>query len=102
MIQKKQQRNGLRKMSKHEHHNNWDMHECACSGEEDYPDYETISRLHEEYTELKSTVLDLLQSLEAEDQLKNGFNGMGHNIMTETASKRRGHIRRIKAMIGEE
>ena len=63
---------------------------------------EISNNVHQEYTELKSTVLDLLQSLEAEDQLKSGFKGMGYNIVTETASKRRGHIRRIKAMIGEE
>jgi hypothetical protein len=79
-------------MSKHEPHNHWDIHQCACIG----------TNIHEEYLELKSTVLDLLQSLESEDQLKNGFNGMGHNIMTETAGRKRGHIRRIKAMIGEE
>ena len=89
-------------MSKHQHHNNWDLHECDCIGDEELPDYETTAATHQEYVELKSTVLDLLQSLEAEDQLKKGFNGMGHNILTETASKRRGHIRRIKAMIGEE
>jgi len=86
-------------MSKHEHHNHWDLNECICRG----TDYERMSQdLHTDYIELKSTVLDLLQSLEAEDQLKNGFNGMGYNIVTETASKRRGHIRRIKEMIGEE
>ena len=84
-------------MSKHQHHNNWNIRECLGT------DFEEMSNeLHQEYTELKSTVLDLLQSLEAEDQLKNGFSGMGYNIVTETASKRRGHIRRIKAMIGEE
>jgi len=82
-------------MSKHQHHNNWDFHECCCQPDEG-------NGIHQEYVELKSTVLDLLQSLEAEDQLKKGFKGMGHNILTETASKRRGHIRRIKAMIGEE
>ena len=86
-------------MSKHEHHNHWDLNQCICLG----TDFEEMSKeLHQEYTELKSTVLDLLQSLEAEDQLKSGFKGMGYNIVTETASKRRGHIRRIKAMIGEE
>jgi hypothetical protein len=86
-------------MSKHEHHNHWDLNECICRG----TDYERMSQdLHTDYIELKSTVLDLLQSLEAEDQLKNGFNGMGYNIVTETASKKRGHIRRIKEMIGED
>ena len=86
-------------MSKHEHHNHWDLNECICRG----TDYERMSQnLHADYIELKSTVLDLLQSLEAEDMLKNGFNGMGYNIVTETASKRRGHIRRIKEMIGED
>ena len=89
-------------MSKHENHNHWDMYECHC-----YPDaradYEGIFKnLHEEYVQLKGTILDLLQSLEAEDQLKNGFNGMGYNIMTETASKKRMHIRRLRSMIGED
>jgi hypothetical protein len=79
-------------MSKHENHNNWDVHQCQCVG----------TNLHEEYVQLKGTVLDLLQSLEAEDQLKNGFNGMGYNIMTETASKKRMHIRRLRGMIGED
>jgi hypothetical protein len=66
-------------------------------------DYEMMANnLHQDYIQLKSTVLDLLQSLEAEDQLKNGFNGMGYNIMTETASKKRMHIRRLRGMIGEE
>lgn len=89
-------------MSKHEHHNHWDIYDCSCHPDEG-ANYEFMSKeLHQEYLELKSTVLDLLQSLEAEDQLKNGFNGMGYNIVTETASKKRGHIRRIKAMIGEE
>lgn len=90
-------------MSKHEPHNHWDMHECACGyGCGDALDYESTVVLHEEYVQLKSAVLDLLQSLEAEDQLKNGFNGMGHNIMTETAGKKRRYIHRIKVMIGEE
>ena len=89
-------------MSKHQQHNNWDIYDCSCHPDEG-ADYELMSNnVHQEYTELKSTVLDLLQSLEAEDQLKSGFKGMGYNIVTETASKRRGHIRRIKAMIGEE
>lgn len=89
-------------MSKHQHHNNWNFYECSCHPDE-MVDYEFMSnKIHEEYVELKSTVLDLLQSLEAEDKLKKGFKGMGYNIVTETASKRRGHIRRIKAMIGEE
>jgi hypothetical protein len=66
-------------------------------------DYEMMANnLHQDYIQLKSTVLDLLQSLEAEDQLKNGFNGMGYNIMTETASKKRMHIRRLRGMIGED
>jgi hypothetical protein len=66
-------------------------------------DYEMMANnLHQDYIQLKSTVLDLLQSLDAEDQLKNGFNGMGYNIMTETASKKRMHIRRLRGMIGED
>jgi hypothetical protein len=86
-------------MSKHENHNHWNIYECVCCG----TDYEGISKnLHEEYVALKATVLDLLQSLEAEDQLKNGFNGMGYNIVQETASKKRMHIRRLRGMIGEE
>ena len=98
-------------MSKHENHNHWSMYECMCHGNDGlakYDDdgltnYEWMARsMHEEYAALKSTVLDLLQSLEAEDQLKNGFNGMGYNIMTETASKKRMHIRRLRGMIGEE
>jgi hypothetical protein len=89
-------------MSKHQQHNNWDIYDCSCHPDE-RTDYERMSQdLHSDYIELKSRVLDLLQSLEAEDQLKNGFNGMGYNIVTETASKKRGHIRRIKEMIGEE
>jgi hypothetical protein len=86
-------------MRKHEHHNNWDLNECVCRR----TDYESMAKeLHQEYTELKITVLDLLHSLDAEDQLKNGFNGMGHNIMTETASKKRMHIRRLRSFIGED
>jgi len=86
-------------MSKHENHNSWNMYECTCS----MTDYEMMANnLHQDYIQLKSTVLDLLQSLEAEDQLKNGFNGMGYNIMTETASKKRMHIRRLRSMIGED
>jgi hypothetical protein len=89
-------------MSKHENHNHWHIYECSCHPEEG-AEYELMAKdLHQDYIQLKSTVLDLLQSLEAEDQLKKGFKGMGYNIVTETASKRRGHIRRIKAMIGEE
>jgi len=66
-------------------------------------DYEMMANnLHQDYIQLKSTALDLLQSLEAEDQLKNGFNGMGYNIVTETASKKRMHIRRLRGMIGED
>jgi len=89
-------------MSKHENHNHWSIYECSCHPEEG-AEYELMaSKLHEEYVQLKGTVLDLLQSLDAEDQLKNGFNGMGYNIMTETASKKRMHIRRLRGMIGED
>ena len=89
-------------MSKHENHNYWDIYECCCHPEE-RAEYELMaSKLHEEYMALKGTILDLLQSLEAEDQLKNGFNGMGYNIMTETASKKRMHMRRLRSMIGED
>lgn len=85
-------------MSKHTKHNSWKSNECDCGLHASrHPEF-----LHEEYVELKGTILDLLQSLEAEDQLKNGFNGMGYNIMTETASKKRMHIRRLRGMIGEE
>ena len=86
-------------MRKHTHHNHWDLNQCACRETEHEG---MLQELHSNYLHLKSTVLDLLQSLEAEDMLKNGFNGMGYNIVTETASKRRGHIRRIKEMIGED
>ena len=86
-------------MSKHENHTGWNMYECTCCG----TDYEEMANnLHQDYIQLKSTVLDLLQSLDAEDQLKNGFNGMGHNIMTETASRKRMHVRRLRSMIGED
>jgi hypothetical protein len=89
-------------MSKHTNHTNWDMHKCECHGGDELLDYESQTLLHEEYVELKSTVLDLLQSLDAEDQLKNGFSGMGYNIVQETASKKRMHIRRLRGMVGED
>ena len=98
-------------MSKHTNHNHWNMYECKCHGDDGFAkynddgltNYEWMSRnMHQEYAELKSTVLDLLQSLDAEDQLKNGFNGMGYNIVQETASKKRMHVRRLRSMIGED
>ena len=89
-------------MSKHNKHNNWDMHKCECHGSDELMDYESTTILHEEYVQLKGTVLGLLQSLEAEDQLKNGFNGMGYNIVQEKAAEKRMHIRRLRGMIGED
>lgn len=86
-------------------HTDWSYYSCKCwnNNSDPYsePD-EELKKLHEEYVYFQSHVRDLLQSLDAEQQLKNGFKGMGHNIVTETASKKRMHIRKLREMLGEE
>ena len=72
-------------------HNHYDIYKCSCYNEEF-----SIEKLHEQLNEVKSIVQDLLQSLEAEDNLKKGFKGMGYNILQETASQKLFHIRQLK------
>lgn len=72
---------------------------CRCELEDKLKE---LKELHEQYVYFQSYVRDLLQSLDAEQKLKDGFKGMGHNILTETSGKKRGIIRKLKEMLGEE
>jgi hypothetical protein len=85
-------------------HTNWNYSHCECWDTFDDPEIRNnqLKKLHEEYVYFQSYVRDLLQSLDAEQQLKNGFKGMGHNILTETSGRKNGHIRKLKEMLGEE
>ena len=86
-------------------HTDWSYYSCECwnNNSDPYSDIDNeLKKMHEEYVYFQSVVRDLLQSLDAEKQLKAGFNGMGHNILTESAGKRHGHIRKLKEMLGEE
>ena len=88
-------------MSKHNH---WNYVECGCNRYPTDPyadDMEIIRELHQEHIRLISEVRDLLQSLDAEQKLKDGFRGMGHNILTESSGRKRMHMRKLKEMIGE-
>ena len=88
-------------MSKHNHLNYF---ECECNRYLNDPyadDDEIINDLHQDHMRMISEVRDLLQSLEAEQKLKDGFRGMGHNILTESSGRKRMHMRRLKEMIGE-
>jgi hypothetical protein len=85
-------------------HTNWEYHNCSCKDKNNpYSEAEEeLKQLHEQYVYFQSYVRDLLQSLDAEQKLKDGFKGMGHNILTETSGKKRGIIRKLKEMLGEE
>ena len=80
-------------------HNHWNMLECTycrdveCGTDEVY---------HSELVQLSSLMEDLLRSLEAETKLKEGFKGMGYNILQEKASARNLYIKQIKKMISYE
>jgi hypothetical protein len=85
-------------------HTNWEYHNCSCKDKNNpYSEAEEeLKHLHEQYVYFQSYVRDLLQSLDAEQKLKDGFKGMGHNILTETSGKKREIIRKLKEMLGEE
>lgn len=85
-------------------HTNWEYNNCECKDKNNpYSEAEEeLKQLHEQYVYFQSYVRDLLQSLDAEQKLKDGFRGMGHNILTETSGKKRGIIRKLKEMLVEE
>lgn len=86
-------------------HTNWNYFNCKCWNDNSDPysePDEELKKLHEEYVYFQSHVRDLLQSLDAEQQLKNGFKGMGHNILTESAGKRHMYIRKLKELLSDD
>jgi hypothetical protein len=90
-----------------EKHTNWEYENCQCSdrnNSDPYADsyYEILLKQHEEHVWFASYVRDLLDSLDAEQQLKDGFNGMGHNILVEQSGRRHTYIRKLKEMLGEK
>lgn len=78
-------------------HDHWDIVECSYCREQKAPPDEG---LHSEYVQLQGTVEQLLASLEARKKLDEGFRGMGHNILVESASGFNGHIRTLKRLVG--
>ena len=50
---------------------------------------------------LESILTDLLNCLNAKQQLANGFKGMGYNIMQETSGRLPSLIRSAKKVIGD-
>ena len=92
-------------MSKHKpKHNHWNYVECECSR---YPidpyadDIDILREIHEQHMRLIGDVRDLLQSLEAEQTLKEGFRGMGHNILTESAGRKHMYMHRLREIVGD-
>lgn len=78
-------------------HDHWDIVECSyCKKQQ--PDLD--KGLHSEYVQLQCAVEQLLASLEARKKLDEGFRGMGHNILVESASGYRMHIRNLKKLVG--
>lgn len=84
-------------------HTNWEYSKCDCWDTFDDPEIRNtqLKKMHEEYVYFQSVVRDLLQSLDAEKQLKAGFNGMGHNILTEISGRKCMYMRRLREIIGE-
>jgi len=77
-------------------HDHWDITKCSYCLKQTNPQDEG---LHEEYSQLQSAVEDLLRSLEAKKSLDDGFRGMGHNILVETAGRFNGHVRKLKKIV---
>ena len=77
-------------------HDHWDITKCSYCLKQTDPNSIT---LHEEYSQLQSAVEDLLRSLEAKKSLDDGFRGMGHNILVETAGRFNGHVRKLKKIV---
>lgn len=92
----------MRKLTKH---TNWEYLKCDCWNDNSDPYsgfIDELKKLHEEYVFFQSHVSDLLRALDAEQKLKDGFKGMGHNILVEKSGRKRMYMRKLKEMLGEE
>lgn len=77
-------------------HDHWSPVSCSHCSEVISP---TVESLHMELTSLVCEVEELLKSLDAEQQLKDGFGGMGHNILVMDASRKNSRIRAVRRLI---
>lgn len=77
-------------------HDHWSAQGCSRCTKVIGP---TVETLHSELVQIASAVGDLLDALEAEAQLKDGFKGMGHNVVQSKASSKNHYIRELKRLI---
>ena len=77
-------------------HNHWSPVSCSHCSQVIAP---AVESLHMELVSLVGEVEELLKSLDAEQKLKEGFGGMGHNILVEDASRKNSRIRAVRRLI---
>jgi hypothetical protein len=77
-------------------HDHWSPVSCSHCTKVISP---TVESLHMELVTIIAEVEELLSSLEAEQKLRDGFGGMGHNILVESAGRKYYQTRKLRRLI---